>query len=131
MALLFAAGGPPAAFAAKAATPYNSDLLISAVGDPVEIGLVPSLNEPGGNITGMAVLVSTLGAKRIELAKDLVRNAGVIGYLLNPSNAEVRNRIERCAAPRLNMSAPSAAVAVVPVVAGKKLPIEGATMSRE
>src|SRR5438034_8467589 len=64
VALLFAAGGPPSAFAARTAT-STIPIVFSAVGDPVEIGLVPSLNEPGGNITGMAVFVSTLGAKRI------------------------------------------------------------------
>jgi putative tryptophan/tyrosine transport system substrate-binding protein len=93
VALLFAAGGPPAAFAAKTAT-HTIPIVFSAVGDPVEIGLVPSLNEPGGNITGMAVLVSTLGAKRIELAKDLMHNFGVIGLSAQSIQSEVRNRIK-------------------------------------
>ena len=52
--LIFAAGGPPTAFAVKAAT-STIPIVFSAVSDPVEIGLVPSLNQPGGNITGMAV----------------------------------------------------------------------------
>src|SRR5580704_11101412 len=50
VALLFAAGGPPSAFAAKAAT-STIPIVFSAVGDPIEIGLVRSLNQPGGNIT--------------------------------------------------------------------------------
>jgi putative ABC transport system substrate-binding protein len=91
VALLFAAGGTPTAFAAKNAT-STIPIVFSAVGDPVEIGLVPSLNKPGGNITGMAVFVSALGAKRIELAKELIPSVGVIFYLLNPSNP--RSEIE-------------------------------------
>jgi putative ABC transport system substrate-binding protein len=89
--LLFAAGGPPAAFAAKAAT-STIPIVFSAVGDPVELGLVPSLNKPGGNITGMAVFISALGAKRIELAKELIPSIGGVSYLLNPSNP--RSKIE-------------------------------------
>ena len=50
--LIFAAGGPPSAFAAKGAT-STIPIVFSAASDPVEIGLVPSLNQPGGNITGM------------------------------------------------------------------------------
>jgi putative ABC transport system substrate-binding protein len=83
--LLFAAGGHPAAFAAKAAT-STIPIVFSAVGDPVELGLVPSLNKPGGNITGMAAFASALGAKRIELAKELIPSISVVSYLLNPSH---------------------------------------------
>jgi putative tryptophan/tyrosine transport system substrate-binding protein len=85
VALLFAAGGPPTAFAAKAAT-SAIPIVFSAVSDPVEIGLVQSLNQPGGNITGMAVFNAELAAKRIELAKELMPAVGEIGYLLNPSD---------------------------------------------
>jgi len=83
--LLFAAGGPPSAFAAKGAT-STIPIVFSAASDPVEIGLVPSLNQPGGNITGMGIFNASLGAKRLELMKDLMPNAGVIGYLLNPAH---------------------------------------------
>jgi putative tryptophan/tyrosine transport system substrate-binding protein len=85
VALLFAAGGTPSAFAAKGAT-STIPVVFSAVSDPVEIGLVPSLNQPGGNITGMAIFNASLGAKRVELMKELMPNAGVIGYLLNPAD---------------------------------------------
>ena len=83
--LIFAAGGPPTAFAVKAAT-STIPIVFSAVSDPVEIGLVPSLNHPGGNITGMAVFNATLAGKRIELTKELIPTADVIGYLLNPAD---------------------------------------------
>jgi putative ABC transport system substrate-binding protein len=87
VALIFAAGGPPSALAAKAAS-TTIPIVFSAVGDPVEIGLVRSLNEPGGNITGIAVFNATLAAKRIELIKQLMPEASVIGYLLNPSDQQ-------------------------------------------
>jgi putative ABC transport system substrate-binding protein len=85
VALLFAAGGAPAAFAAKAAT-STIPIVFSAVADPVELGLVQSLSQPGGNITGMAVFNATLARKRIELTKELMPTVGVIAYLLNPSD---------------------------------------------
>jgi putative tryptophan/tyrosine transport system substrate-binding protein len=85
VALIFAAGGPPTAFAVKAAT-STIPIVFSAVSDPVEIGLVPSLNQPGGNITGMAVFNATLAGKRVELTKELIPTAAVIGYLLNPAD---------------------------------------------
>src|SRR5262249_38694789 len=83
--LLFSAGGPPTAFAAKAAT-STIPIVFSAVSDPVEIGLVPGLNRPGGNITGMAVFNATLAEKRVELMKELMPTVGVISYLLNSSD---------------------------------------------
>jgi ABC-type uncharacterized transport system substrate-binding protein len=83
--LLFAAGGPPSAFAAKGAT-STIPVVFSAASDPVEIGLVPSLSQPGGNVTGMALFSASLGTKRLELMKELMPNAGVIGYLLNPEH---------------------------------------------
>jgi putative ABC transport system substrate-binding protein len=85
VALLFSAGGPPAALAAKAAT-STIPVVFSAASDPVGVGLVPSLNRPGGNVTGMGIFNETLGPKRLELLKELVPSAGVLGYLLNPSN---------------------------------------------
>jgi putative ABC transport system substrate-binding protein len=92
VSLLFAAGGPPSAFAAKNAT-SKIPVVFSAVGDPVEIGLVPSLNQPVGNITGMAILNASLATKRLELMKELMPNVEVFGYLLNP--ADRMSEIER------------------------------------
>jgi ABC-type uncharacterized transport system substrate-binding protein len=89
--LLFAAGGPPSAFAAKGAT--SSIPVVFAVSDPVEIGLVPSLNHPSGNVTGMGIFNASLATKRVELMKELMPHVAVIGYLLNP--ADGKGAIER------------------------------------
>ena len=83
--LLFSAGGAPPALAAKAAT-STIPVVFSAVSEPVGVGLVPSLNRPGGNVTGMGIFNAALGPKRMELVKELVPSARVLAYLLNPSN---------------------------------------------
>lgn len=85
VALLFAAGGPPSALAAKAAT-STIPVVFSAASDPVRLGLVASLSRPGGNITGMSTLTTHLGPKGVELLKELVPKAAVMAYLVNPSN---------------------------------------------
>jgi putative ABC transport system substrate-binding protein len=85
VALLFAAGGPPAALAAKATTP-TIPIVFSAANDPVQSGLVASLARPGGNVTGMATLTTGLASKSGELMKELIPKAAVIAYLLNPSS---------------------------------------------
>jgi putative tryptophan/tyrosine transport system substrate-binding protein len=83
--VLFTAGGPPAAFAAKAAT-QTIPIVFSAAIDPDRIGLVASLNRPGGNVTGMSLMPSELAAKSVQLLKQLLPAATLIGYLVNPSN---------------------------------------------
>jgi putative ABC transport system substrate-binding protein len=95
VALIYAAGGPPSAFAAKGAT-STIPVVFSAAADPVEIGLVPSLSQPGGNVTGMGIFNASLGTKRLELIKELLPNASVVGYLLNPANSHVRDRDKKC-----------------------------------
>jgi len=82
--LIFAAGGPPSAFAAQRQT-STIPIVFSAVTDPVEIGLVPSLNA-GSNITGMALFNASLTAKRLQLTKELLPAVNVFAYLLNPSS---------------------------------------------
>jgi putative ABC transport system substrate-binding protein len=100
VAVLFAAGGSTAAFAAKTAT-QTIPVVFSAVSDPVGVGLVASLNRPGGNVTGMSFTTPEMVAKSTQLLKELVPGAGMIAYLVNPSapSAELyRKEAERDAA---------------------------------
>jgi putative tryptophan/tyrosine transport system substrate-binding protein len=83
--VIVASGGPASAFAAKAATTTIPIVFVSGT-DPVESGLVASLNHPGGNITGVTFFAATLVAKRLELLHELVPDAGEITVLVNPSN---------------------------------------------
>jgi putative ABC transport system substrate-binding protein len=78
-------GGVAPALAAKAATASVPIVFVIAI-DPVEIGLVASLNRPGGNITGITFLVGLLGAKQFELLHNTIPNADVMGLLVNPTN---------------------------------------------
>jgi putative ABC transport system substrate-binding protein len=73
---VIAATSTPAALAAQAAT----------AGDPIKLGLVASLNRPGGNITGVTQLSSELVSKRLGLLHDLIPAATMIGFLVNPSD---------------------------------------------
>ena len=85
VAVLVAAGGTPAALAAKAAT-STLPIIFSIGGDPIEHGLVKSFNRPGGNRTGFALLTSTLEAKRLGLLRKLMPEATTLNLLLNMEN---------------------------------------------
>ena len=74
-----------AALAAKAAT-TAVPIVFATGGDPVSEGLVTSLNRPGGNVTGVVFFTSVLGAKRLELLRQLAPKATTIGVLMNPSS---------------------------------------------
>ena len=76
---ILAAGGPPSALAAKKTT-SKIPIIFSAADDPVGLGLVESLSRPGGNITGMSLFNSALGAKRLALLHELVPSATTIAY---------------------------------------------------
>jgi putative ABC transport system substrate-binding protein len=93
VAVIVTAGGTPTALAAKAAT-TTIPIVFALGGDPVQSGLVPSLNHPDGNVTGVAAFSEVLFTKRLELARDLVPKADVIAFLLNPNNpnSEIRLR---------------------------------------
>ena len=86
----------PAAIAAKAATTTVPTVFITG-SDPVRDGLVASLNRPGSNITGVVFIVGEIGAKRLELLRQLVPNVTTIGMLVNPNSPETEaERRETC-----------------------------------
>jgi putative ABC transport system substrate-binding protein len=84
---LIAALAPPAAFAAKAATTTIPIVFVGAF-DPVQAGLVASLSRPGGNVTGVTFIGASLGAKRLELARELIPNVGLIALLMHPDSPD-------------------------------------------
>jgi putative ABC transport system substrate-binding protein len=79
--------------AAKDATSTIPVVFISG-GDPVERGLVASFARPGGNLTGVAIMVTELAPKRFELLSELVPQAGVIALLVNPNNVQTESVIK-------------------------------------
>ena len=81
---VIATSGTPAALAAKAATTTIS-IVFSTGSDPIALGLVASLNRPGGNITGIAALAIELAPKRLQLLRELIPNAGLFGVLVDPA----------------------------------------------
>ena len=83
---LIATAGDDVALAAKAATKTIPIVFITSQ-DPVRIGLVASLARPDGNLTGINFLAGELGAKRLELLRDLVPGAARIAVLVNPASA--------------------------------------------
>jgi putative ABC transport system substrate-binding protein len=77
--------GPPSSFVAKAAT--TTIPIVFIVGnDPVDLGLSASLSRPSGNLTGINFLSAQLGAKRLELLRDLLPQASRIGVLVSPAD---------------------------------------------
>jgi len=91
--VLVATGGTTSAVAAKAAT-TTIPTVFSTGGDPVEEGLVASISRPGGNRTGVSLLTTALAPKRLEILREVVPKASVIGVLLNPNSAGAQPQLE-------------------------------------
>ena len=93
VAVIFAGGGTDPAKAAKAATARIPIVFVSAA-DPVQMGLVASLNRPGGNVTGVSLLGSQLNAKKLDLLSQLVPRTSGIGALVNPDYPQAKRERE-------------------------------------
>jgi putative ABC transport system substrate-binding protein len=87
VAVIATSGGPAVTFAAKAAT-TTIPIVFSSARDPVRLGLVASFARPGGNLTGVAMMVAELAPKRFELLSEMVAHASVIALLVNPNNVQ-------------------------------------------
>ena len=102
---VIAAGGSPSSMAAKAAT-ATIPIVFETASDPVTLGLVASLNRPGGNLTGVTNLNVEVGQKKLELLHELLPTATIIAVLVNPSAPAITEQFMRAlqaAAPALGM----------------------------
>jgi putative ABC transport system substrate-binding protein len=90
---VLAATTTPSAVAAKAAT-ANIPVVFTTGGDPVQLGLVASLNRPEGNVTGATILSRELIGKQFEILHELVPSAAVVGFLVNPKDANAQSTIK-------------------------------------
>jgi len=87
------AGGPPAAIAAKKAT-STIPVVFTSGDDPVQTGLVSSINRPGGNVTGIYIFFSDVETKKLGLLRELVPNAALITTLVNPTFPTANNQTQ-------------------------------------
>jgi putative tryptophan/tyrosine transport system substrate-binding protein len=85
VAAIFTTGGQASMLAAKSATATTPIVFVTGT-DPVELGLVASLNRPGGNLTGIYFLDQAVNAKRLQLLHQVVPTVSTIGFLVNPTS---------------------------------------------
>jgi putative tryptophan/tyrosine transport system substrate-binding protein len=97
VAVLVTGGGEAAAFAAKAAT-STIPIVFNIGNDPVKVGLVASLNRPGGNATGVNILTTELEAKRLGLLHEMAPTASIIAHLVNPDYPPTNSNVKDVAA---------------------------------
>jgi putative tryptophan/tyrosine transport system substrate-binding protein len=100
LAVLYAVSNA-SAYAAKMATSTTPIVFLTG-GDPVQIGLVASLNRPEGNATGVTLFLNELAAKRLEMLREMLPNVPVIAFMVNPTNPRAKiNASELQAAARV------------------------------
>jgi ABC-type uncharacterized transport system substrate-binding protein len=92
VAVIITVGGTAPLAAAKNAT-STIPVVFHMGADPVRLGFVKSFNRPGGNVTGVSLLQVAMAAKRLEVFRELVPAAKIIGLLTNPANANVDTRV--------------------------------------
>jgi putative tryptophan/tyrosine transport system substrate-binding protein len=114
VALIYAADNT-AAVAAKAAS-ATIPIVFRIGGDPVELGLVASLNRPGGNITGVSFLSTATVALRLQMLHEAVPSAAVFGLIVNPRNAKIDTHEAQEAARKLGLELHVANAASVPEI---------------
>jgi ABC-type uncharacterized transport system substrate-binding protein len=95
----------PAALAAKAST-STIPIVFTSGDDPVRIGLVASLNKPGGNATGIYVFNNNLGPKRLELVRELLPKPGLIAFVVDPNSSAALLQIEQMQAAARTLGQP-------------------------
>jgi putative tryptophan/tyrosine transport system substrate-binding protein len=97
IAVIVSIGGITSAVAAKSAT-ATIPIVFEIGGDPIKLGLVASLNQPGNNITGVSILVGTLAAKQFEVLHETVPKTALIGFLVNPTIADAETQTKNALA---------------------------------
>jgi len=90
---VIAATTTPAAVAAKQAT-MTIPIVFSIGADPIALGLVVSLGRPSGNVTGVSNYLSELGAKRLQLLREMIPNAAILGMLVNPNFPDAKTQVK-------------------------------------
>jgi putative ABC transport system substrate-binding protein len=126
VAVIFA-GSLPAALAAKAATTTIPIVFVMGA-DPVKFGVVASLNQPGGNVTGVTQFYGALGGKRLELIRELVPTASIIAVFTNPRNP---NSEDHLADVRTAAQAMGQRILVFPVSAASEIEPAFANLVRQ
>jgi putative ABC transport system substrate-binding protein len=127
VAVLIASATAGVAQAAKAET-STIPIVFSNGSDPVKVGLVASMNRPGGNVTGVSFQISALGPKRLELLREIVPQARTIAFLVNPINPVTEGDTEE-----MLRAARSVGQSIIVVRAGNENEIDAAfaTIARE
>jgi putative ABC transport system substrate-binding protein len=103
VAVLAATGGDPSVLAARAAT-ATIPIVFTIGSDPVALGYVASLNRPGGNVTGVVLLTSNLGAKRLGLLRQLLPQVDAVGVLVNPAYSDAAAQLKEVEAAAANLN---------------------------